>query len=94
MRRAKLLVRDRERDQKAEFEALLRTRGAQPGPAFEAAVSHTASEVVAHLGAGWRVGLRTDSDFIEPAEGAHQRDRLLCFLARVCPDERAVGAAA
>jgi len=94
VRRAKLLVRDRERDQKAEFEALLRTRSAQPGPSFEAAVSRTASEVVAHLGAGWRVGLRTDSELIEPAEGAHQRDRLLCFLARVRPDERAVGAAA
>ena len=94
MRRATLLVRDLERDQRAEFEVLLRTRGAQPGQAFEAAVSHAASEVVAYLGAGWRVGLRTDSDSIEPVEGALQRDRLLCFLARVCPDERAVGAAA
>jgi uncharacterized protein (DUF58 family) len=72
----------------------LRTRGIQPGHAFEAAVSHAASEVVAHLGAGWRVGLRTDSDRIEPAEGALQRDRLLCFLARVWPDEDSLGAAA
>jgi uncharacterized protein (DUF58 family) len=94
MRRATLLVRDLERDQRAEFEVLLRTRGAQPGQAFEAAVSHAASEVVAYLGAGWRVGLRTDSDYIEPVEGALQRDRLLCFLARVCPDEDALGAAA
>jgi len=94
MRRATLLVRDQEKDQKAEFEVLLRTRGTQPGQAFETAVSHAASEVLAHLGAGWRVGLRTDSEHIEPAEGALQRDRLLCFLARVCPDERALGAAA
>jgi uncharacterized protein (DUF58 family) len=94
MRRSTLLVRDLERDQRAEFEVLLRTRGAQPGPAFETAVSHAASEVVAHLGAGWRVGLRTDSEHIEAAEGALQRDRLLCFLARVCPDEGALGAAA
>jgi uncharacterized protein (DUF58 family) len=95
MRRATLLVRDRERDQKAEFEVLLRTRGARPGDAFEAAVSHAASEVVTHLGAGWRVGLRTDSERLEPAEGRAQRDRLLCFLARVEPDrEQALGAAA
>jgi uncharacterized protein (DUF58 family) len=94
MRRAALLVRDRERDQKAEFEVLLRTRGARPGRAFEAAVSHAASEVVTHLGAGWRVGLRTDSNCLDPAEGALQRDRLLCFLARVCPDEEALETAA
>jgi uncharacterized protein (DUF58 family) len=94
MRRATLLVRDLERDQRAEFEVLLRTRGARPGQAFETAVSHAASEVVAHLGAGWRVGLRTDSDRLEPAEGALQRDRLLCFLARVQPDGDALGAAA
>jgi uncharacterized protein (DUF58 family) len=94
MRRAMLLVRDRERDQRAEFEVLLRTRGAHPGQAFEAAVSHAASEVVAHLGAGWRVGLRTDSDHLEPAEGALQRDRLLSFLARVSPAPDASGAAA
>lgn len=94
MRRATLLVLDRERDQRAEFEVLLRTRSARPGQAFEEAVSHAASEVVAHLGAGWRVGLRTDSDRLEPAEGALQRDRLLCFLARVHPDEDVLGAAA
>ncbi len=94
MRRGTLLVRDREVEQKAEFEALLRTRGAQPGQAFEAAVSHAASEVVTHLGAGWRVGLLTDSERLAPAEGALQRDRLLCFLARVQPDPQALEAAA
>ena len=94
MRRATLLVRDQERDQKAEFEVLLRTWGARPGHAFEAAVSHAASEGVAHLAAGWRVGLRTDSDRLDPAEGPLQRDRLLCFLARVHPDDTALGAAA
>jgi uncharacterized protein (DUF58 family) len=94
MRRARLLVRDLERDQKAEFEVLLRTRGAQPGRAFEVAVSHAASEVVAHLAAGWRVGLRTDADYLDPADGPLQRDRLLCFLARVQPDDVALGAAA
>lgn len=94
MRRGTLLVRDRERDQKSEFEVLLRTRGAEPGSGFEAAVSHAASEVVAHLGAGWRVGLRTDREHFEPAEGTLQRDRLLCFLALVQPDEPALGVAA
>jgi uncharacterized protein (DUF58 family) len=94
MRRGTLLVRDREKEQKAEFEVLLRTRGAQPGQAFEAAVSHAASEVVAHLGAGWRVGLRTDSERLAPAEGALQRDRLLCFLARVSPDQQVLETAA
>jgi uncharacterized protein (DUF58 family) len=94
LRRGTLLVRDRERDQKSEFEVLLRTRGAQPGSGFETAVSRAASEVVTHLGAGWRVGLRTDREHFEPAEGALQRDRLLCFLALVQPDDPALGVAA
>jgi uncharacterized protein (DUF58 family) len=88
-RRGLLLVRDREREEKPEFEVLLRTRGRPADSAFEAAVRRAASEVVAHLGAGFRVGLATDAERFEPGEGHVHRARLLSFLARVAPDRPA-----
>ncbi len=87
-RRGALLVRDREREEKPELEVLLRTRGRPAGEAFERAVRRAASEVVAHLGAGFRVGLTTDEERFAPADGSAHRGRLLSFLARVAPDAR------
>jgi uncharacterized protein (DUF58 family) len=85
LRQGQLLVRDTEREHGAELEVLLRTR-AEPGPAFEQAVSRAGSRVVAGLEAGLRVGLRTDAARLDAEGGARQRERLLAFLARVEPD--------
>ena len=52
---------------------------------FEERVRWAASEVVAHLDAGYRVGLRTDHDHIAPDTSARHRARLLGFLALVEP---------
>ena len=96
VRRAQLLVRDREREDQSEYRALLRTRGATSGEAFEAAVRRTASEVVAHLDAGFRVSLATDAELIPAGEDFRHRARLLALLARVSPElpsERAIRAA-
>lgn len=88
-RRGLLLVRDREREERPELEVRLRTRGREPGNAFEASVRLAASEVVAHLDAGFRVGLASDGERIRPAEGPSHRARLLTFLARVAPEPAA-----
>jgi uncharacterized protein (DUF58 family) len=88
-RRGVLLVRDREREEKPEFEVLLRTRARPADEAFEKAVKRAASEVVAHLDAGFRVALATDAERLAPGEGHAHRARLLTFLARVAPDARA-----
>ena len=57
-RRGLLLVRDREREEKPEFDVLLRTRGRPADDAFEAAVRRAASELVAHLRCGLPRGPR------------------------------------
>jgi len=93
VRRGELLVRDREREDQSEYRALLRTRGAVAGDRFEAAVRRTASEVVAHLDAGFRVSLATDSDLVLAGDGFRHRARLLALLARVEPDSPAERAA-
>jgi uncharacterized protein (DUF58 family) len=85
-RRGLLLVRDREHEEKPELHVLLRTRGRPADDAFEAAVRGAASELVAHLVAGFRVGLGTDAERFEAGEGHVHRARLLAFLARVAPD--------
>jgi uncharacterized protein (DUF58 family) len=87
-RRGALLVRDREREEKPELEVLLRTRGRPADDAFERAVRRAASELVAHLAAGFRVGLTTDGERFAPADGTAHRGRLLSFLARVAPEPR------
>jgi uncharacterized protein (DUF58 family) len=84
-RRGLLLVRDREREEKPEFEVLLHTRR-EPGSEFEAAVRRAASETLSHLEAGYRVALSTDGQRFEPGEGHGHRARLLAFLARVTPE--------
>lgn len=85
LRRGELLVRDREREERAETRVHLDTRGAPEGARFEAEVERAASDVAAHLEAGYRVALRTD-EVAFPAEGGRrQRRRLLAYLARVAP---------
>jgi uncharacterized protein (DUF58 family) len=88
-RRGLLLVRDREREERPELDVRLRTRGRSAGEGFEASVRLAASEVVAHLEAGFRVGLSTDGERLAPAEGPSHRARLLAFLARVEPEPAA-----
>ncbi len=83
LRRSALLVRDREHEQHAELVVRLGAARAVPGPAFEAQVVRAASEVVSHLDAGWRVGLRCDDRLIPPAAGPRQRRALLRHLALV-----------
>jgi uncharacterized protein (DUF58 family) len=89
LRRGELLVRDREREEKAELEVHLRTRAVPPGDAFEGSVRRAASEVVAHLEEGFRVGLASDAERIPPGEGHRQRALLLTWLARVEPEPAA-----
>jgi uncharacterized protein (DUF58 family) len=85
LRRGALVVREVRSQQQDEIEVRLRTAGQGPGEPFERSVSWAASEVVAFLAAGSRVGLRTDREHFPGRDGAQQRARLLAFLARVEP---------
>jgi uncharacterized protein (DUF58 family) len=85
-RARRLLVRRRSGDEAAELEVLLPTAGSEPGDAFERRVSRAASEVVAGLDAGRRVGLRAGAERIRAAAGPRQRARLLTCLARIEPE--------
>ena len=93
LRREALVVREIRSHQQDEVEVRLRTAGQAPGDLFERAVSWAASEVVAFLAAGSRVGLRTDRDHLPGRDGAPQRARLLAFLARVEPEAAPAGGA-
>lgn len=101
LRRQALLVRELDDERDAEIEIRLATKGhAQDrrGPAstgaepasstdpFEAKVAWAASQAVAHLEQGLRVGLVTDREHVPAAAGRGQRRRLLSFLALVEPD--------
>jgi uncharacterized protein (DUF58 family) len=92
-RRGQLLVRDAEGETAGETEVRLRTAGAAPNEAFEAAVAQAASQADAGLRAGLRVGLRTDAASVAPDSGALHRARLLGYLALVAPDAPATEAA-
>jgi uncharacterized protein (DUF58 family) len=85
LRRGSLSVREQEHEEQTEVEVQLRTAGERSGDAFERSVGWAASEVVAFLQAGSRVGLRTDSDRLPAGTGLAQRGTLLAFLARVAP---------
>ncbi len=85
LRRDQLTVRTFDEERRAEIEVRLRTANVRPGDPFEQQVSWAASEVVAHLAAGMRVGLLTDDDHLAPADGRRQRARLLTYLACVTP---------
>ena len=86
LRRDQLLVRDQEHERHARHTVRLATARFRPGEAFEAEVRRAASEVVAHLRAGFQVGLATDSKRIEPGEGTAHRRALLTALALVAPE--------
>jgi len=83
LRRGQLLVRDQEHERHAEHTVCLRSADARPGAAFEAAVRRAASDVVAHLRAGFRVGLVTDGTSFAPAEDLSHRRAMLMALATV-----------
>ena len=89
LRRARLLVRERERETRSEHVVRLRTRGAAGGERFEREVRRAASEAVAHWAAGWRVGLRTDASHLAPGDGLRHRRRLLTRLATIAPEDDA-----
>ena len=89
LQRGQLQVRERERDERSELTLKLVTDRAEDPERFEETIRATASEIVAHLDAGWRVGLRTDRVELPLAAGAPQRRRLLGFLADVEPDPEA-----
>jgi len=93
LRRGALLARRLEPEQSPEVEVRLRTAGAVAGAEFEGAVRRAASQVVALLEAGRRVGLRTDACRLPAEAGAGQRARLLAFLARVEPGAAAAAEA-
>jgi len=85
LRARSLWVREVESEHQGEVEVRLRTARRTGGAAFESDVRSSASEIVAFLERGLRVGLRTDGEWLEPDAGAGQRARLLGFLARVAP---------
>jgi len=85
LRRSALLVRDRERERHPEIEVRLRAAAETSPERFERDVRRAASELVAHLAAGFRVGLATEAERFAPAAGRRQRRRLLAFLAAVAP---------
>ena len=87
LRRGALLVREPEREDGAEHTVHLRTERLTAGPIFEGRVRSAASELVAHLEAGFWVGLHSDSRSFEPATGLAQRRVLLTFLAQVEAEE-------
>jgi uncharacterized protein (DUF58 family) len=94
LRRGALFVlqQDDERDAEVDVELITRTQTAgdgQGGSGFEWRVSRAATEVVACLDAGLRVGLHTEGERFEAAAGTRQRERLLAFLAHVEAQERA-----
>ncbi|MEM7413315.1 MAG: DUF58 domain-containing protein [Myxococcota bacterium] len=85
LRSRALWVRDAQERDAGEVEVRLHTASRAPGDAFERDVRSSASEICALLEDGLRVGLRTDHDRLDAAEGPGQRQRLLAFLARVSP---------
>lgn len=80
LRTGALWVRELEHERDAEIEVQLRDDAGERDE-FEGCVRRAASEIVAHLEAGHRVGLRTSADFFEAREGRHHRARLLGHLA-------------
>lgn len=86
LKSGRLVVGERDGETAAEVEILLPLGPELSESAIEERVARAASEVVHHLDAGHRVGLRTRALRFAPASGASHRRELLTFLARVGPD--------
>lgn len=87
VRSGRLLVGEREGEASGEIEILVRGAPGQPVSAIEDRIRIAASEVVGHLDAGLRVGLRSPRVRIPPSTGPAHRRELLTYLARVEPTE-------
>lgn len=87
VRSGRLLVGEREGEASGEIEVLIRSAEGQPLSAIEDRIRIAASEIVAHLEAGLRVGLRSPRVRIPPSAGASHRREMLTYLARVEPRE-------
>lgn len=90
IRSGRLVVGEREGHTTAEVEILLLLARDMTPAAIEGRISRAASELVHHLDAGDRVGLRTRSVRFAPATGPGHRRELLAFLARLEPDRDAL----
>ena len=87
VRSGRLIVGEREGEVSGEIEVLLRGVEGRPAAAIEDRIRLAASEVVAHLDAGLRVGLRSPRVWILPATGPAHRREILTYLARVAPED-------
>ncbi|MEM9173821.1 MAG: DUF58 domain-containing protein [Myxococcota bacterium] len=86
LRSGRLLVGEREGEASGEIEVLVRASEGQARDAIEDRIRIAASEIVAHLDAGLRVGLRSPRVRIPPSSGAAHRREMLTHLARVEPE--------
>lgn len=94
VRSGRLVVGEREGHTAAEVEILLLLSPEMTAGNVEGRISKAAAELVLHLDAGHRVGLRTRSVRFAPSLGAGHRRELLCFLARLEPEREWAGASA
>ncbi|MEZ4280669.1 MAG: DUF58 domain-containing protein [Myxococcota bacterium] len=90
LRSGRLVVGEREGQTAAEVEILLLFAADASPAANEARISFAASELVHHLEAGHRVGLRTRTVRFAPSTGPGHRRELLAFLARIDPGREAL----
>jgi len=86
LRESRLIVGEREGEGSAELEVLLRLPATLGAEEVENRVARATSDVVRHLGAGLRVGLRTTQAHFAPGTGFTHRTALLVCLTRVMPD--------
>ena len=80
-KRGELIVRETEERVQRSAEVCLCNFGSAPPPAFEQDVRKTAGLLEALLARGYRVGLSTAEEVVEPGVGARHLDRMLRALA-------------
>lgn len=86
LRLGRLHVGEREGDAAEEIEVFLRLPRNASAEATEDTIARAASEAVAYLEAGLRVGLRSATAWFPPSTGSAHRRELLTYLARVTPE--------
>jgi len=79
----RLVVGEREGESAGEIELLLQLAPELAVAVAEQRISRAATDLVAHLAAGHRVGLRSRGARFAPAAGTAHRRALLGFLARI-----------